>query len=251
MRAKWNDKTITAGIYESMQELGIERMPINVELVSIKQSGLAAAIGATGGFGAWANKLNLETKKIVKKWDDNKVKNALFECMKILNIDRMPTATELKSLDRNDLHCRISKTKKYSGWAKELGLTLKASATTTGQEQEKRAKKVLEGMGYKVESMSTKFPYDLLVNDCIKVDVKASRKHGGYCIFGINKTNPTSDLYICLVFDDEKEIVKTFVIPSHFVKTKTLNVSPKSEYNRFIDAWHYLKVFDDFYKTIK
>jgi hypothetical protein len=66
------------------------------------------------------------------KWTDELIKEHLLDSIKALSLDRMPTANELKTLGRNDLHCKISRTKKYSGWADELGLSLSKCETRLG-----------------------------------------------------------------------------------------------------------------------
>lgn len=186
-------------------------------------------------------------------WTEQKVRDEILRCKDALMIDRMPTADELKSLGRNDLHIKISRTKKYSGWAEELGLMLKACDTRTGHKYERIIKEKLEALGYTVESMTTRHPYDLFVNECLKVDVKASKAHflfGSRAhTFGISKENPTCDIYICVAINEQDEIEKILVVPSHFLRMKTLNLCTKSKWNDFLERWDYIKMYTDFYKT--
>jgi hypothetical protein len=190
------------------------------------------------------------------KWTSELLKEELIKSIKVLGIDRMPTGQELKSIGRNDLHCKISRTKKYSGWAEELGLGLKSGSTTReGQEHEKKVMHLLEGLGYEVEQMAHKFPYDLLVNGCVKIDVKMAnayllRGESRVHTFGINKEKPTSDILICLANDEEGNVERMFIIPSHHVQMKMLNVGANSKYNKYVDKFEYIKQYSDFYKTI-
>src|SRR5690606_15825045 len=117
------------------------------------------------------------------------------------------------------LHCAISKSKKkYRGWAEEIGLELKESETFKGNKWETYVAEVIRGMGFKVEQMTTKHPYDLLVNGAVKIDVKVGTSHkhfGTRChTFATNKKYATCDLYICIGLDEEENIEKQFVIPS-------------------------------------
>lgn len=187
-------------------------------------------------------------------WSEERVKNELIASIEALMINRMPTADELKSLGRNDLHIKISRTKKYSGWADFLGLDRKGSETLMGQGYEHYISNLLEISGNKVEQMSTKHPYDLLVNGTVKVDIKAgkaylmrgSRVHS----FGINKKDPTCDIYIIIAVDELGVIERTFVIPSHFLKVVSLCIGKDSKYSRFLDKWGYIDEYTQFYNQI-
>jgi hypothetical protein len=187
-------------------------------------------------------------------WPKGRIEKEIFKCMKILGIERMPTGPELMSLQRTDLHCKISKTKKYGGWAKKLNLQRKSSHTLTGQDNENLVENMLIEKGYEVENMSTKHPYDLLVDGAVKIDVKVanpfllrgSRVH----TFGIVKNNPTCDIYICLAFDEQKKIERVLVIPSHLCRVKTLCIGKESKYNKFHEQWNYIKEYSEFLKGV-
>lgn len=87
------------------------------------------------------------------------------------------------------------------GWydlADQLGLPIKESETYFGKRQETVAQEQLITMGYEVRRMPQNFPYDLLVNDCLKVDVKASQlyrgPHGNFYTFNTEKPFCTCDI---------------------------------------------------------
>lgn len=188
-------------------------------------------------------------------WTNELVKSELLKSIEILDLKRMPTASELKSIGRNDLHCKISRTKKYSGWAKELGLKLKASETSLGQEFEKEISELVQGLGYKATRMSTKYPYDLLVEGTVKVDVKVANPHmlrGESRIHAIRlgKVNPTCDIYICVLLNEEREAERVLVIPSHFVRKTMLNIGKRSKYNVYDGRFDYIEEYVDFFKEI-
>lgn len=189
------------------------------------------------------------------KWTNELIESELKKCIKVLNINRMPSAKELTDIGRNDLHCKISRTKKYSGWAEHLGLELKASETKTGQEYERKIAEMLGNRGHQTERMTTKHPYDLLVNEHVKVDVKVAGPHHHFGsrahTFRPSKKHPTCDLYMCVALDEAEQIEKVFVIPSKFAQLVTLNIGTKSKYNSFINRWDYIDRFTEFYKTLK
>jgi hypothetical protein len=181
------------------------------------------------------------------KWTDELIESELKKCISVLQVNRMPTADELKQIGRNDLHCKISKTKKYSGWASELGLEMKHCETRMGNQYEDLVKAKIEQCGFKVISMTTKHPYDLLVNNVLKIDVKVGRAHNHFearaHTFALNKKYPTCDLYICVALNEKEEIERYFIIPSKFVQMVTLNIGKNSKYNEFVNRWGYIKRF--------
>src|SRR5690606_31768682 len=189
-----------------------------------------------------------------KKWTEEMIRTELLACIRELNLDRMPTSTELKYLGRNDLHCKVARTKNYRGWADHLGLAVKESDTVMGQNNEKIISDMLLQLGHRVERMTTKHPYDLLVNDVLKVDVKActptyvrgSRVH----TFGLSKKIPTCDLYICLGYNERMDIERLLVIPSHLVRIVTLCIGKQSKYDRFQERWDYIEKYSEFYKGV-
>lgn len=174
--------------------------------------------------------------------------------MTILNIKRMPTASELTSIGRNDLHCKIGRTKTYKGWAEHLELQLKSSETTKGNEYEELVAKIIRGLGYEVKEMTTKHPYDLLINDSVKVDVKVGGAHNHFGsrahTFRPSKKFATCDLYICVALDENDEVENIFIIPSKFAQLTTLNIGTDSKYNKFIYRWDYIKRFVQFYDEV-
>lgn len=188
-------------------------------------------------------------------WTEEKIKSAIFESMKLLNIERMPTSVELvRKLGRNDLHIKICRTKKYEGWANHLGLERKVSNTLIGQNNEGLVTDYLRSAGHVVERMSTGHPYDLLVNGVVKVDVKTggpsyangSRVH----TFGLSKKDQTCDLYVCIAIDQFGNFERTFVIPSHLMRVVTLCIGKESKYNRFIDRWDLIERYSTFLKDV-
>lgn len=190
------------------------------------------------------------------KWTDELIKEHLLESIKILGLTRMPTANELKRIGRNDLHCKVSRTKKYSGWADELNLKLSRCETRIGNEYEVIVGEHLESLGFKVEQMSTKHPYDLYVDGHVKIDVKVANKYRSvsgseWWTFNLEKEYPSCDIYICVCLSDIKSEEKTLVIPSHYVKMKSLNIGKVSKYDTYIESYNYIDDYSIFFRSIK
>lgn len=190
-----------------------------------------------------------------KEWSDDLVKIEIFKVMKALNIERMPTRTEIELVTQNySLTNRISRTKGYYGWAKELGLSLKPSDTNLGKEYEYLIKELLEQKGYKVLKMAQNYPFDLMINDYIKVDVKASRLYKGtkgeYYTFNLEKKYATCDIYIAVCINDENEIEKLLIIPSSKLKLKQLSIGKNSIYDVYKNAFEWIEKYNLFYSKI-
>ena len=190
------------------------------------------------------------------KWDDNRIKSEVKNVMTALGIDRMPTRTEMDSVTHNTaLSNKVMKTGGIRHWAENLGIELKNSETTLGNDYEFKVKEMLEHKGYKVEKMSTKHPYDLLVNNYIKIDIKVSHYyHGdGYKShsFGLSKKKHNCDIFICVAVDDKENIIKNLIIPSKFLMgTKQLVIGVNSKYDKFNNKFEYIDKFDSFYASL-
>ena len=188
-------------------------------------------------------------------WTEEQIKEGIFEVMKILNIDRMPSSSETKiALNYYGLSVAIQRNGGFKYWADKLGFSIKKSETFMGQEYEEYVLNILKTKGYEVERMSTKHPYDLLVNQNIKIDVKASNLYKGakgeFHTFNLEKYNHNCDLFICVCVTDE-EIVKTLVIPSKFLmKVSQLSVGAVSVYDVFKDRFDYIEKYDVFYNKL-
>lgn len=189
------------------------------------------------------------------KWTNEKIKEEILRVKDTLMLDRMPTRTEIiKVTNSSALPCKITKTKGYYGWAKELKLKIKDSETTFGKKQELFIKNKLEGMGYKVGQMTQNYPYDLLVNDNIRIDVKASRlfkgEAGNYYTFNLYKKYATCDIYICLCYSDNEQLDKVLIIPAHKLKITQLSVGKTSIYDVYKDRYDLIDKYDLFYQEV-
>ena len=189
-------------------------------------------------------------------WTEEQIEQGILEVMKILNIDRMPSSSEtISALNYNGLSMAIQRSGGFKKWAKKLKLDTKKSETSLGQEYEEYVLNLLKTKGYEVERMSVRHPYDLLVNQNIKIDVKISNLYKnsctGYHTFNLEKHNHNCDIFICICVKD-KEIVKTLVIPSKFLMgIKQLGLGNTSVYDVFKDRFDYIEKYDVFYNQLK
>ena len=190
------------------------------------------------------------------KWTNQDIIESIKEVIDFYGLDRMPSKQEIEEFYGNSaLTNKISKTGGFYVWAKNLGLKVKDSETKMGLELEVQMMKILKEMGFKCETTSTKYPYDLLVNGCVKIDVKAARKtkirgSDAYS-FRLTKEQQTCDVYIAVCVNDKREIQRIYVIPAHITtgKIQLCMGAIHSRYDSYVDRWDIIERFSEaFYK---
>lgn len=189
------------------------------------------------------------------KWNDEMVKEKVLEVVNFLGLKRMPSGSELKSFFGNSsLTNRISKTGGYYKLAENLNLPMKESGTNYGKRYEYKAKAILESKGYKVEKMSQNFPYDLLLNDNVKIDVKVSRLYGhkeGYKFYSyrIGHRYAKCDVYMFIAVSENQE--KIYIIPSKAIfDNLQVSIGMDSKYEKYLDRYDYIDKYIEFYNEI-
>ena len=156
------------------------------------------------------------------RWDDERIENEVRKTMSILNINYFPTHSEMIKLYGNrSLTCAISKHGGTEYWSKKLNIPIKASETSFGDKYEKYAiEDIFRHTRLNSIQTSTRHAYDLLVNDCVKVDVKASSVNEGnngdtqYYSYHLEKKEPTCDIFLFYGINNNGDIDKTLLIPS-------------------------------------
>lgn len=185
------------------------------------------------------------------KWTDQLIEEKIQDAMCGIGINRMPSKQELESFYGDSaLTNKIAKTGGFYHWANALGIEIKQSETFTGYTVENEVKKMLENMGFMCELTGIRHPYDILVNGCVKVDVKSARKSkvrgSDVLSFGLAKPKPTCDIYIAACLNDSNTIEKIYVIPAHIMAGKTqlcLGIH-HSKYDCYIDRWDIVKAYE-------
>lgn len=87
-----------------------------------------------------------------------------------------PSISFLRESGQNDLACQITRRGGSFAWADRLGLKREHSDSDTGWEGEVAVQGILEAEHFRVERQSAvRWPFDLLVNGVLRVDVKAAR----------------------------------------------------------------------------
>lgn len=190
------------------------------------------------------------------KWNDEIIKQEILKVKDALCLNRMPTRSEIESVMKNScLTDKITKTRGYYGWAKELKLDIKLSETTLGKKYEQFIKQLLETKQYKVEQMSQNYHFDLLINNNVKIDVKVAkpfvdRYNCIYHTFRLCKKYASCDIYITICLNNKEEIEKLLIIPSSKCQIKQLSIGKNSVYDIYIDRFDYIDKYIKFYENL-
>ena len=169
----------------------------------------------------------------------------------------MPSRRECEEYYHN---CALTNavTKKI-GWyqlASEMGLPVKRSETGFGKAYESQMVELLQNMGFCVRRMPQNFPYDLLIDDRVKVDVKASRLYkgpnGNFYSYNLEKPFATCDFYILLSVDYDGHVSRNMVVPSVRVISQTqISVGEnESVYHKFTDRFDLIKTASLFWEGL-
>jgi hypothetical protein len=141
------------------------------------------------------------------------------------NTGIMPTNSYLTETGQGDLAQQIAKKGGFFKWAERLGLAREHSDSDTGWDGEKRVQKVLESAGFQVDrSTAVKWPFDLLVNKVLRIDVKSANfTCYGPCkgwFYRIGKA-PQADLIALHQLDTGE----TYWIPWHIIPHSNVTIS--------------------------
>lgn len=185
-------------------------------------------------------------------WTDELIKERILEVVDFHGYSRMPTMKEIEDYYGNTaLTKKIGVSGGFEAWANKLKLSRKPCESVLAAQYEKLAKKTLEEKGFNCELTSVKHPYDILVNGGVKIDVKVSNLvaigDSKAYTFNLEKKQPTCDLYVAYCLDENKEIAKTYIIPSR-VLTGQCQLSlgkDNSEYDIYLNRWELIKRFND------
>lgn len=91
-------------------------------------------------------------------------------------LGHFPSVSELRAMKRNDLSVQITRHGGFLAVASEIGVSRIHSDSDTGWAGEIAVATRLESLGFSVaRATAVKSPFDLLVNGCVRVDVKTAK----------------------------------------------------------------------------
>lgn len=259
-------KDLTVDIMHVVKEYGFDHMPTSTEMRKVNKT-LASRIDRNGGYVYWREKLKLsekvreitkERKKRPSKWNENNIESKLLSVVEELNMGGyMPTAKQItESSAGNSLATAISKNGGFNYWAEKLNLKSQSSTYKLGNDYELIAEESLKKLGFTTSLTSMGHPYDILVNNSVKVDVKSClpsfQKGSRIHVAGLNKKQQTCDIYIiyCLS-EDGITIEKELVIPSHHLTGTTLNMGRNTKYDAYSERYDYIEKYSKFMSDLE
>lgn len=192
------------------------------------------------------------------QWSEERILDAIKTMVDSLNISTMPTFAQMNDFFGDTrLSNAISKHKKSKYYAEILGLDIKKCETELGNQYEEIcANFIEENLGMTCELTSVRFPYDILADRSVKIDVKVGRvfdNYGNskYFTFNLEKKNQTCDIFVCYCIGSRGELTKTLVIPSYVLSgKKQLSIGVyNSRYDQYVDRWDILEKYRDFIKS--
>lgn len=189
-----------------------------------------------------------------QKWTEQKICDAVMEIAGTSGV--MPTHSLMNEVTGN---CALSVAMTKRGgtkyFAELLGLKTVQCESKYGEEYEFLCVEQIEQkLGFLSEKMKIRYPYDILVAEAVKIDVKASRlvktKSGSkYFTFNLEKKAQTCDIFVAYCVD-KGGIAKTYIIPAYVLYGMSqLSVGVhKSEYDKYLNQWHFISDYVDFIK---
>lgn len=186
-------------------------------------------------------------------WTDDLIEKGINKIADTFSPRRMPTNREVIEAEGNHkLSNAIQKHGGYEYWANKLGLEQKYSDTQLGISGERFISEQLIKMGFDVETTSMKYPYDLLINGCIKVDVKtANTSYVQGCplhSYRLAKGMQTCDFYIFY----EADTSQIYVVPANKLNGQVqVGMGDNSQpYAKYLGAFHLIKEASELYQRM-
>lgn len=186
-------------------------------------------------------------------WTDSKIVEGVERIASMFEPKRMPTNREVIEAEGDyRLANAIQKNGGYEYWAHRLNLKQKHSDTQVGIKGERFVAERLSSMGFDVKLTSVKHPYDLLVNGCVKIDVKTATTTyvRGYPIhsYRLAKTMHTCDFYIFY----EMDIGNIYVVPAHRLNGQVqVGMGLQSKvYDEYLGAFDLIKQASEMYQRM-
>lgn len=136
-------------------------------------------------------------------WTDELIESELRKVSS--SLAHFPSASQLRQINRNDLASIITKRGGFHLWASKLGMNRAHSDSDTGWDGEKMFVEQCHQVGIPGSRVDgIKSPFDILLDGCLRVDVKSARyAEYGACrgwFYRIAKI-PQADLILLLQLD--------------------------------------------------
>ena len=187
------------------------------------------------------------------KWNEETIAAGITDIANRFAPARMPSNREVVEMTGSyALSNAIQKNGGFEYWANLLGLEQRRSETKVGVEFERKIAEMLRGRGHSVQETTTKHPYDLLVDGCVKIDVKAANtsliRGSEVHAYRLSKRQHTCDFYICC----EADTGGIYIVPANMVTGQVqIEMGLNSQkYSHYKDAFYLIDDAVNFYKSL-
>ena len=189
-------------------------------------------------------------------WDEEKIEEKILYMVEKTKQITFPTHTEINDFFGDyKLSNAIRRHGGTKYWADKLGMQCKECESEFGYNFEELCKiDIMENCGLESQLCQIRYPYDILVERCAKIDVKAAKLFSNYgkseyYSFNLEKKEQTCDFYVfyCL---DKNQIKKIYIVPSIVMSGKKQFAIGKkiSTYDKYLYKWNLINNFVDFIK---
>ena len=163
-------------------------------------------------------------------WNKDNIEKALRYMVEQTGQKTLPTHAETKKFYGN---YKLSNAMRRNGgpryWGERMNLEFKDCDSRKGEQFEDYFVAEMLEKGFDAERVNydePRFPFDVLINGCVKVDVKVARVFGsdkqGYYSFNLEHKKHSCDFFVCYCLDSSGEnIVKTYIIPASIMDGKS------------------------------
>lgn len=192
------------------------------------------------------------------KWNDDLIIHDIMTIVNDMNIKHFPTHTEMKKYYGDQR--LIAAVSKYGGtqyWANKLGIPIKECESSFGNTYELQAIEDIEKQtGLSSEITKPRYPYDLLTDRSVKIDVKAAvpsqrTDFKRAWSFNLEKKQQTCDIYIFYCVDNNV-VEKIAIIPSVTLSgSSQLGIGNMSKWDIYINRWDIISRYADFFDKDK
>ena len=193
-----------------------------------------------------------------EKWDSEKIESSLKQMIQKTGQSYMPTHSEMIEFFGNNKLCNA--VRRHGGtkyWAEKIGFAQKQCESKTGSDYEQIfCNQVIEKFNVDAQLTPIRYPYDVLVDGSVKVDVKSGCTVGSgskYYSFNLEKALQTCDIFAVYCLDENMNQAKMYIIPASVLSGKTQLAFGilKTKYSIYENRWDILNEFISLGKKYK
>ncbi len=182
------------------------------------------------------------------EWNEAKIISCINEMVNKTGNNQMPTHSEMDKFYGN--YCLSNAVRRHGGtkyFANKMGLEIKNCESKFGEDFELRCiNDIMLKLNLEAEKMQIRYPYDVLVENSVKIDVKSCTGKQYYS-FNLEKAHQTCDIFVFYCIKND-EVEKIYIVPSSVLcgKTQFAVGMNSSKYDKYLNRWDIIKHYNDF-----